>query len=552
MGLSSRVRPVRTWSSYVFVIFAIFALSGCVGPVQVEVPATEKVNPIFNAPPTIPQALTYADTIRTAYRSRVSDQILAETALGLGSIAAITGLGAIAILGGSEDLAYGLAAGTAGGVAAAGLFSSVRDQFIYASGAVSIRCAMDLVVPLQAADAVGAKTVLEDAIIGQDGWQNADIATFPSLAPMNVLVRQTSLKLAEVESVVAIVDASATTPNIERASQAIANAENAMIRARAALMRFYTVGGDLIGFVDAVQGKVDQELISNRPDLGAFVASLSAQLPGTAVRPGLAPQLPPSGKRVIETDVQGGEELQDLAAILERRTAVLEGAIALVEAVPTENLTEQCNFDPSSVEGSLALDPSTPVTAVVVNGPQQLSLTVLGGRPPYRFRWYGQSPPAGDSGVKVDLETGSGALDITVAQGLQSGEFAFRISDTTGDAIYSSLVIQGAAAAPAAPVGDEEKSGCDAVPESPQKDRIRRIQDDLVKGDFKDGVVILMEDGTPETKLLVVDCQIGEITRTALQQSLIQDKDQLSLTEDQILKFPDDQLIDHYIIANGL
>ncbi len=502
--------------------FGILVLGACSGPVGLSVADIEDSESAkFAEPPSIAKALAYADAVRSTYRSRISNQMLLRQGVGLGSIAALAGLGFIATRGGSADLAYGLGSGVAGGLAATQLFTSNREQFLYAAGAVTIGCAMSAVAPLQSASV--ARDTLRRGILDQ-----------PLINDINA-----------VEGMIeAMSQAGAESTNLARSRAAVAKAREAVVRGTSALLRLDGAGADLVRVVDEVQDKITTEVIANQVDLAAFIGSLGATFAVQVPTPKTA--APAAAPGLIETSQAGALELEAATKELIRRTSALEAAADFIEAAGASVSLTDCTFDPDAVGGGFRLDPSTPQTVDATARDQTVNFALSGGRPPYRFNWLGTAPPAT---VEPDLETGAGDLAITVPKDTPSGTYAFRVGDVASAVAFSQLVIQGPSAAPQARLQNGGATDSCATDPKGIGEVQKTLRDDFRSQGMRVDVTTERDGQTvTESKEIGVDCKMGPVTRAALQEALRK----IGTTPADVAAMDDDALLAKYKELKGL
>jgi hypothetical protein len=396
---------MRTALQLASAVVATVSLAGCAGVFNPYVrPANPDKHPFRENKTTLPEALTYADTVRAEYRAALTNQGRLTT--GLGAVL-IPLTGVVAYQGIAGASASAIAATSIGGAALLGtgmyLYSAPR-QIIYAEASAAISCAIGIVGPLQ--------------LPGNESQQ------------LDMAVDFTLPKMLAATSGVPTSDALTLTQQIRTALEA----------GREVRAIIHDAGPQLITAVDSIIDKTDKQISTTVPDPRVLATGLGGLVPvpkvgaidiptlkpstGTAQEAASVPPPPPSPLEVALR--AAGFTLQQVHETL----AFVAGIVNRVKDISLRTALTGCGTALDNVVTVMRLIPeSSAITFAAGIGGEHVAV-ITGGKPRY-FADVLKKPSKGSLTAEVLSEVAGYQLRVRVDTAVPVDEYAVVVRDSS-------------------------------------------------------------------------------------------------------------------------
>lgn len=463
---------------------AMLGMAGCALDPQLSPDAT--LSKQYETSPTLPNAVTLANSLRDQYARKVEDQILLDRTVGLLLIGAAGAAGGLAINSVSPDVILGLALGAGAGYTAATFLSSKPQQLIYAAGANAVQCALDAMHPMRIA--YPRRDRLNELLRGS--------ATTPSLRRQ---ILSLQVLLAEFTAV--------SPPEVVRARAVAQQAKNLLSVAEEALAALDDAGGDLRTSLTSIQTQVTNAIITSSPNLATLAESLGKSLPSLGAKiTGVTLPAPVSDK---VTKSAGAEaKLVAPTETLESAVGEVETIVAAVRAKPATEKLKNCAVDLKQAGLTMRLEPAGEVPLdLTAAGSSTVTLGASGGVLPYRAAWLGRRPPSAQ--VDLKIESGLGLITVEAKKDAPAGSYVLLVQDSAQGRETSTIVIKSSA-----PQGSGKRA--EASSTCPSDPEVAKVQKALIGK----GVTTAQVDGKDQP--LTEDGCLGPITTAAIRQFLKQ------------------------------
>lgn len=530
---------------------ATLVLSGCTGVnhpiVQVDRTETQAKETLHKHPPSLSEAVAYAEITRQKYRQRIDDQMVIENATVLSLIPASALALFYGITGSSNDVILGLGIGGASAYAGSRYLTSKLQQHVYAAGAVALGCAVDGVAGLRAAHRhlPELQLLVEGASTLNGESEEAPTSLRQDVHSLEVAIASYRTRAGQTEPATDV----SNTQELLTGLAALKTGAAALKQGQGGILILETAGSALWLKVSSIQSDVDREIINARPDLGAFVAGLSKGLFSTAGQLTAQPDLfaiPPVGDRQAFGDPQLGGLANEISTLAESVVRKSYRVVALTEKIaekPAAEVLERCSVDVDSSGFSFAVVPSGEILVDASSAAVTTSFRASGGVPAYLVAPIGQAPLAG--GIEVSVPDTHGRFAVTVRQGTTPGRYTMQVTDSAKGRESIQIVVGGGAGssgntAGSGMAGAGEDGGDDASHASTGK--VVELQRSLASF-YPDGVEV---DGNMEP--MVEDGKWGPVTAAASRKALIE---QFGIQESEV---PTDEaaLRDKILVALGI
>jgi hypothetical protein len=370
-------------------------------------------NPFFTnaylADPSLDNAVSYANALRTEYFDKINTDALINAGSGL----ALIPIGALALFygisGASRDVPLALGIGGAGLYAGASFLHSQPRQLIYAAGANAVTCAIAAVDPLRLSPEERAEL-------------HADI--------LRLVLDATVLR----QALSPFIDKAG--PDIDYAKDVLARAEATIDQAKRADAAAAQAGRTLFNAVQQIRGLVDRAVIANQPNLDALIAGLGSALPLRAgqIAPGIASHLPKGTVQAADiNEARAFPALQVAVQNVEVSIARVKTLIDRLGAGPSADTLKACTNGISAAALTFTVLPTTDLQfRAGASTPQTAAIVLSGGQSPYRWNWLGVVPGTALTAALTYDNSGSGIVTITVSPGTDTGDYTISVADATG------------------------------------------------------------------------------------------------------------------------
>ena len=466
-------------------ILTIVALAGCslVDPFVTrkiavpQIPAASADRPPkpgeMDEPPSLKQALDYAEQVKSAYRGAVRDQAQLQALLGLGLIpltAAAIGLGAT---GASPNAVLALGLTGAAGLGTGMWLYNKPHQLAWIAGLKAVTCAEDAMAPLDVAsdfdvvvgDLRSALTKLEEAAARLETAVDLAKAVRDGSDSSKAEIARALRSLESLEN--------AARAEMEDTRAAIRAAEESLKSATELQQTLRTAGRRLVVAVSKITDEVDGLIVETQRDpqaLSNVIAGLGSTFRGittvpegvarptakdeAAKKPSAVPQagvpselLTTEEQRLVSDQVRAikAQEAKLVTALETTRTAAAAVASArprvsdlvnsVVKDTPIDKL-KGCGVKAGDLMTALAIDPAGPFD---VTKPGSVVFTIKGGLPPY-----GAVLAAGQSGLIV--APAMGAVSVVATSDTSEGQYAVVVSDSTAQTKTVTVTVKKGAA----------------------------------------------------------------------------------------------------------
>ncbi len=525
--LTELVLPGR--ARFIAPVVVAVALSGCAGTlnpiVQIDrQAASADTQSIHNDPPSLGEAVAYAELTRQAYRGRINDQMVLENATALALIPASALALFYGVTSASSDVVLGLGLGGAGLFAGSRYLTSKLQQHVYAAGAVALGCAVDGVAGLRAAN-----VHLDELRLLVEGASELQKAR-PNVTSLHQDVSELTSTLSRLRTRLSETNSSedAIGATLANADAAVKTGRGALERGREAILILETAGSTLWLTVSRIQSEVDKEIIDARPDLGTFVAGLSQGLFDVGGQLTAQPALfaAPSGgsdknQKFGAADIQPlVDTARELTTSVNRKSSRVASLTEKIEERPSTEALQRCHVDVDASGASFAVMPSGELTVDADGADVTTDLRVSGGVPAYFVSRIGQAPAAG--GIQASVPDTHGRFTITVAKGTTVGRYSVLVTDSAKGRQTVFVVVGSSGTSDSGNTGrgDVEKKSGDKP--DPVVVRIQQNLADIFNGDG--GVEVAIKDGNTVKKVkkkIEVDGKWGPVTAAGARQHLM-------------------------------
>lgn len=451
------------------------AVSGCnrVEPLVIVDPS--EVSEVgYTTPTTLPKSVAYAEEVWKRYRQRISDQMLAENAVGTGLIAAAATAFGLAAVGDAGDAIVWLGAGGAAAYTASQIYVSKLQQHIYAAGAGAISCSVAAMAPRRAAYVYLPE--LKRLVEGENDTAKGSLRE--NIDNLSALLMATP----------------GETPLHANARAAIAIAEAAEGRGVEAISALESAGDELMAGIRTIESDVDRAIIDSRPELSSLLASLTQAIPTAAAQISPPPAAPaiaamPADKAADLGLKEPTERLLNKA----RRVNVLADKVG---AQPSAAALAKCKVDVEKEGLAFKLNPHGEI-AVDATKDQVVTINASGGTPPYMASW-SELTPSERITLSVD-DSFRGIVTAKIQKGAPAGKFTVFVEDGSKGSGTVTLNVTGGSA-----------TGNLSTAPKPIDKTVENIQSALI--DL--GITSVEVDGVPKT--LKADGLWGDITKAAI------------------------------------